>query len=149
MIVFDLACECGFSFEGWFKDHDDFVNQERDGLLICPRCGGRNCLRKILSPVTFRKNAVTCSVPRNPEADAGAAPITAAAEQVNNALREFVENNFEDVGAEFARKSLKIHYGVEEAKNIRGVATPDEEKMLDKEGVRFVKIPILVKKENQ
>jgi hypothetical protein len=36
MIVFDLACECGFLFEGWFKDHEEFTRQEREGLLRIP-----------------------------------------------------------------------------------------------------------------
>ena len=150
MIVFDLACVCGFCFEGWFKDHADYVSQEREGLLSCPQCGGKNCLRKILSPVAYRKkNAGTCTAPRPGEADGDTAPIAAAAEQAIRILQEFVEKKFEDVGAEFARKTLKMHYGVEEARNIRGVVTPAEEKMLAKEGVEYLKIPTLVKKENQ
>jgi len=51
MIVYDLACECGYIFEGWFQDRDDFVAQQEAGLLNCPDCGG-NTIRKILSPVT-------------------------------------------------------------------------------------------------
>jgi hypothetical protein len=49
---------------------------------------------------------------------------------------------FDDVGCDFAKEALKIHYGVEEPRNIRGVSTKEEEKMLKKEGVDFVKIPM-------
>ena len=49
MIVFDLACTCGFQFEGWFRDHEDFSAQGRAGLLQCPSCGG-SAIRKLLSP---------------------------------------------------------------------------------------------------
>jgi hypothetical protein len=37
---------------------------------------------------------------------------------------------------------LKIHYGVTEARNIRGVSTQEEEKTLKEEGVRFFKVPM-------
>jgi hypothetical protein len=37
MIVFDLACECGLIFEGWFSDRADFACQDNLGLLVCPR----------------------------------------------------------------------------------------------------------------
>ena len=37
---------------------------------------------------------------------------------------------------------LKIHYGVTENRNIRGVATSEEEKTLKEEGISFIKIPV-------
>jgi len=48
--------------------------------------------------------------------------------------------NFEDVGPQFAKEALKIHYGASEARNIRGVSTAEEEKMLKEEGVDFFKV---------
>ena len=35
-----------------------------------------------------------------------------------------------------------MHYGVTESRNIRGVSTKEEEKLLSKEGVQFFKIPV-------
>ena len=55
---------------------------------------------------------------------------------------DFVEKNFDDVGCDFAKEALKIHYGVEEPRNIRGISTKEEEKMLKEEGIDFVKIPM-------
>ena len=57
-------------------------------------------------------------------------------------MAEFVEKNFEDVGADFTKEALKIHYGVTEPRNIRGVSTPEEEKTLKEEGIEFLKIPV-------
>jgi len=148
MIVFDLACECGFLFEGWFKDHEEFALQEREGLLICPKCGGRQCLRKVLSPVAYQKKSSRSSADELSSSVTDPARMAESLEQSIRTLQEFVEKNFEDVGSDFARKTLKIHYGVEEPKNIRGVVTPAEEKMLDKEGVQYLKIPVLDKKES-
>ena len=50
MIVFDLACGCGYTFEGWFQDRQDFDKQQTAAFLVCPVCGGRE-IRKILSPI--------------------------------------------------------------------------------------------------
>ena len=146
MIIFDLACECGFLFEGWFKDHEEFASQQREGLLTCPKCGGRRCLRKVLSPVAYQKSCGTLT-DRQPSAEMDPARLADSVMQSMRTLQEFIEKNFEDVGSDFTRKTLKIHYGVEEPKNIRGVVTPAEEKILDKEGIRYLKMPMPRKKE--
>ncbi len=62
--------------------------------------------------------------------------------QVGKEIVDFVEKNFDDVGCDFAKEALKIHYGVEEPRNIRGVSTKEEEKMLKEEGIDFLKIPM-------
>ena len=148
MIVFDLACECGFLFEGWFKDHEEFARQEREGQLICPKCGGRQCLRKVLSPVAYQKKSSGVAADWQSSSEIDSACIAESVEQSIKTIQEFVEKNFEDVGSDFARETLKIHYGVEEPKNIRGVVTAAEEKILDKEGIQYLKIPMLGKKES-
>jgi len=61
-------------------------------------------------------------------------------------MQEFVEKNFEDVGTNLATESLKIHYGVSKERNIRGVTTSEEDKMLHDEGIELLKIPMLKKK---
>ena len=58
----------------------------------------------------------------------------------------FVEKNFDDVGADFTKEALKIHYGVTEPRNIKGVSTREDEKLLKEEGVDYVKIPMPVEK---
>ena len=54
---------------------------------------------------------------------------------------EFVENNFDDVGCDFAKEALKMHYGAAEPRNIRGISTKEEEETLQNEGVQFFKFP--------
>ncbi len=60
-------------------------------------------------------------------------------------VQDYVEKNYEDVGTKFAEESLKMHYGVNKPKNIMGVTTADEEKMLKEEGVDLVKVPFVKK----
>ena len=147
MIVFDLACLCGYQFEGWFQDHDDFHAQLDGGIVSCPECGGHH-VRKIMSAVAVRTGGTSdnCdkeTTPPNEEA-VTAKPAVEFIDRVTN----YVENSFEDVGSKLPEEALKIHYGVKEARNIRGVATPEEEKNLKNEGIELLKTP-LIKKEEQ
>ena len=140
MIVYDLACGCGYIFEGWFQDREDFVAQQEAGLLNCPDCGN-NAIRKILSPVNVSTTREPSTV--TPDGDKESAVSPEVLLQALKTVRKFVEKNFEDVGSKLAEESLKIHYGVEEARNIRGVVTEEEEKVLEKEGIELLKVPIM------
>ena len=140
MIVFDLACDCGYTFEGWFQDRGEFEKQHAAAFLICPVCGGHK-IRKILSPIRFQSASNVAgglsheSRSADPE---NIAEVTKALETLQN----FVEKNFEDVGTDLAKESLKIHFGVTEPRNIRGITTEAEEKELQKEGIELLKIPM-------
>jgi len=140
MIVFDLACDCGYTFEGWFQDRSEFEKQHAAAFLICPVCGGHK-IRKILSPIRFQSASNIAgglsheSRSADPE---NIAEVTKALETLQN----FVEKNFEDVGTDLAKESLKIHFGVTEPRNIRGITTEAEEKELQKEGIELLKIPM-------
>ena len=142
MIVFDLACECGSSFEGWFQDREHFENQIAASFLECPFCGSRE-IRKILSPIRFQ-SSTTGSEPC-PEQSSSNAVSTEEIQSALKTIQKYIETNFEDVGTELASEALKIHYGVTEPRNIRGVATEPEEKKLKEEGINLLKIPMQIK----
>ena len=145
MIVYDLACACGFIFEGWFQDRGEFLSQQEAGLIMCPGCGA-NEIRKIVSPVNV------CSTHTSPPAAMDGGPdnalSTAAVLSALRTIRKYVEKNFEDVSTKLAEESLKIHYGLAEARNIRGVVTAEEEKILDQEGIELLKVPIVSDDDN-
>ena len=142
MIVFDLACDCGYTFEGWFHDRQDFENQKTASILVCPECGSRE-IRKILSPIRTQsvRNEGHDSSHKKTEKSI---PLASVAEALET-LQKFVEENFEDVGTDLATESLKIHYGVTESRNLRGVTTELEEKKLKEEGINLLKIALPVK----
>lgn len=128
MVVFNLECSAGHGFEGWFDDLKDLKSQLKRGLLTCPVCGD----------VQVRQVPAGFAIAKKKPGDDG------ESEQVGRLLQQamhryFVEN-FEDTGTGFAKEALKIHYGVSEARNIRGVSTPREEEMLKQEGVEFFKV---------
>ncbi|MCK5311198.1 MAG: DUF1178 family protein, partial [Desulfobacteraceae bacterium] len=39
-------------------------------------------------------------------------------------------------------EALKMHYGTSEARSIRGTTTKDEDKLLEKEGIPTIKLPL-------
>ena len=47
MIVFDLSCSNGHSFEVWFNSNNDYKEQNDKGLLICPYCECNKISKKL------------------------------------------------------------------------------------------------------
>ena len=141
MIAYDLQCANGHSFEGWFEDAGAFQNQKKKGLIACPVCNATD-VAKLPSRFAIK----TSSGFRPKEA---ADPEKKALALLGKQIAEFVENNFDDVGCNFATEALKIHYGVSEPRNIRGVSTQHEEKTLREEGIPFVKVPLPVRSETE
>ncbi len=132
MIVYDLKCGNGHAFEGWFEDGKAFEKQLAESLVECPVCDDASISRV---PSTF---AIKTS-------HGGSAPPVHPLEHeiLAKKIYDFVDSNFDDVGCDFAKEALKIHYGVSEARNIKGVSTKEEEKTLKEEGINFLKIPVL------
>ena len=132
MIAFDLFCSKGHKFECWFKDSSSFEEQKSSGLITCPICND-NRIEKAFSPFRIKKN----SEKRRENVDA---------QQAYRALQvisDYIDKHFEDVGTDFYKEALKIHYGESEKKNIKGTATTEEEVILKEEGVQFFKVPII------
>ena len=140
MIAFDLACECGNIFEGWFQDRRDFQSQQENCQLVCPTCGSQD-IRKILSPVGVKRGEPDSQHMDHQEPVSETDAVETAA-KVLEKIQEYVVKNFENVGPKLTEETLKMHYGVEEPRNIRGVATEAEEKLLEDEGIELLKIPL-------
>ncbi|OQY16574.1 MAG: hypothetical protein B6I32_03055 [Desulfobacterium sp. 4572_20] len=132
MIAFDLSCSNGHSFEGWFKDLESFNEQNSKGMITCPFCKSTN-ISRVLSPVAI-KSSQGEKKPREIEPDY---------KKLATGIMEYIKNNFDDVGTDFAKEALKIHYGVAEKRNIRGSATVVEEEILKEEGIKFIKVPTI------
>ncbi len=134
MIVFDLQCENGHTFEGWFRDSSAYEDQLQKRLVACPVCNSTEVV-KLPSAFAIKNQAAASRAPERP-------PAAVDLERLGRHLAKFVEKNFDNVGTDFAKEALKIHYGVSEPRNIRGVSTPKEEETLRQEGIRFFKLPL-------
>jgi hypothetical protein len=133
MIAFDLSCDQDHTFEAWFQDSKAFDLQREQGLLECPICGS-NHVRKLVSAVNVRNMHLT-------EGDS----YEASFKKLLQRAYQFLKEHTEDVGPAFSQEALKIHYGVCKRRNIRGVATREEEDTLRNEGVSFIKLPVPAK----
>jgi len=132
MIAFDIECSQGHLFEGWFNNIESFEEQNAEGLVSCPYCNDTR-IRKVLSPVTMKTS--------NPIEDRNEMkPIDY--QKLAMEVVDYINKNFEDVGSDFSKEALKMHYAVTEKRNIKGSATEEEEKILKEEGIDFFKVPI-------
>lgn len=136
-MVLELRCANGHCFEGWFANSEAYNRQKESCEIHCPVCED-NQIVQVLSPVAIRKND---------RPSAGNEAPQSGVEQLKE-FYDYIHNNFEQVGTDFAKEALKIHYGVSEKRNIRGSSTADEEKTLIEEGVEFFKIPVPKPKED-
>ncbi len=137
MITFDLSCENGHRFEGWFRNREAFEEQLGGGLIQCPVCGSSR-IRREPSPVAVHVGRRTAQG----EGRRGNREDTQRPEAFFVALSRFIEKHFEDVGPAFADEARKIHRGEAPARNIRGTTTPQEEEALKEEGIEFLKVSL-------
>ncbi len=132
MIIFDLKCEKGHKFEGWFKDRAAFEEQNARNLITCPVCGSAETVM-VPSSIAVMSRDSRSSEKKN---DVDMSPM-----KYLQMIQQHVEKHFENVGDRFAEVALKIHSGEEDQRNIRGTTTLAEEETLKEEGVPFIKIP--------
>jgi hypothetical protein len=159
MKVLDLQCPHGHRFEGWFASVDDFESQLSRKLVECPICAATEVSRVPSAP---RLNLSGATSPGENgagqrESVGGARPDRRAdaAERMREieagavrALRELIEKT-ENVGDRFAEEARRIHYNEAPARNIRGVATPEDARSLVDEGIDVMPLPgALVRKES-
>jgi len=136
MVIYDLICDSAHRFEGWFKDKAEYAQQCEAHLLGCPVCGTHR-VRRIPSGSHVRTDSSGAGKDREPGSTGGDKT------QHKRLLRlhEYIERNFEDVGTGFAEEARKIHFGETEVRNIRGLASREEAKTLEQEGIETVSLP--------
>ncbi len=152
MKVFNLKCVHGHAFEGWFKSHLAFEEQQAQGLLTCPFCDS-NEIEKTLSaprvnlssaaePAEAALPAVADPEPSQRQAAVmtsapGGAPALAAALKM---VREMLASS-EDVGDRFAEEARAMHANELPPRPIHGQTSLETAQELAEEGIPVVAIP--------
>lgn len=166
MIKYQLICDGGHEFEGWFAASAAFESQQKAGHLTCPVCDSVNVRRALMvpnlnSPKTRKGPPVESAVPQSGQqastGQPGPAGVPAAAlppeaaqkmQALMNGMRSLqskIRAECRDVGKDFAEEARKVHYGEAKPEGIYGQATPEEREALDEEGIDVVDIPWLPK----
>jgi hypothetical protein len=156
MIHYQLRCENGHAFDGWFRDSAAFETQAAAGFVECPTCASTKVERALMAPAIPKKGRPARAArpeappePPKPETPpAPPAPLPAVAARMPAELRAAlaklraeVEKNCDYVGPDFAEEARKIHRGDAEPRGIYGETSPEEAEALREEGVEFASVP--------
>ena len=144
MIVFDLHCDQGHRFEGWFGSSADYEGQQKRGLVACPECGSQAVGKAPMAPAVGAKgNSMVERRAGGGEAQLSNAPmppeVERALKQLAKAQAKALENSTW-VGDNFAAEARSQHYGEKDEAPIHGKATRKEAEDLAAEGIAVAPI---------
>ena len=144
MIVFDLQCDTGHRFEGWFGSSADFASQSDRGLVVCPQCGSEQVDKAPMAPAVPRKsNRASGSTDGSVTAVSGGSiptEVRQAMAALAKAQRKALANS-KWVGDGFAEESRAMHYGEKDLEAIHGKATLQQARELLEEGISIAPLP--------
>ena len=146
MILYQLHCSNGHEFEAWFRDSATFDVQAEQGDIDCPHCGDRSVFKSIMAPNISTSRSKTLAPAEGEVAETRAHEVAEKILEAVTAIRSHVEDNCDNVGADFAEEAKRIHYGEAEQRGIVGTATEAEVSDLDEEGVEFYRLPTTPRK---
>ena len=146
MKVYNLKCQYGHSFEGWFRSNDEFLVQSDKGILSCPVCDD-NVVTRLPSAAHIQAQKTSTSF--GLKESSNTAKNSVFQSEVNRKLLEVAKHileNAENVGSQFAKEARKIHRKEAEERSIYGTVTTEESKELRDEGIEIFSIPVGVAK---
>ena len=139
MIVYVLKCEADHRFESSFASISTYEKLEKRRALECPHCGSRRVTRAPMAPAIAKGKS-----PDGPKCES----VTCPEAEAVAAAKEFVRENFEDVGEAFPEEARALYYDEGDARRryrsklgLVGKATPEEAKSLHEEGVPISLLP--------
>ncbi len=135
MIRYDLKCTKGHRFESWFGSSKDFDKLLATGMISCAVCGDTDVEKAIMAPRVVKSDR-PLSAPASP------------AEQAVKELRKKIEDNADNVGANFAAEARAMHDGDTPERPIYGEAKIEDAKSLINDGIPVAPLPWGKKKTN-
>ena len=134
MKVYNLQCEEGHSFEGWFRSENDFISQTKKELFSCPICDNSS-ISRIPSAAHIQSNKARDTRINN----------NTISHEVQKKLVEVAKQilkDSENVGSRFAEEAKKIHRKESKVRSIHGTATLKESLELKDEGIDVLTLPL-------
>ncbi len=143
MIKYKLDCSnCNKDFDSWFSNSKEYEKLKQRNLINCHFCGSKKINKSIMAP---NISNIINNNKTGPLALKRGSDIKRKIENFQN----FIKNNFEDVGNNFAYKARSLHYNTKEyKKGIFGSASKKEIKELNDEGITAQIFPWIEKKDN-
>ena len=134
MIKYNLKCKNEHEFESWFSNSTEFDKLNKKRLLECIFCSSKNIKKSIMAPMISGKKSK----------DNSASFLDKKVPNKKNELlkiRDYIEKNFEFVGANLSQKVREIYYDRGSKKSIYGTATKEEREELADEGIDLLSVP--------
>ena len=121
MIKYRLKCEnCNNTFDSWFSSSSKFEKLKKKNFLNCHYCKSKSITKTLMAPsIISLKNKKDNKIKKR-----------------ILEFQKFINNNFENVGDDFAYKARSIHYtNKKRSKGIYGSATKKQINELREEGI--------------
>ena len=142
MIKYQLICkECKLTFDSWFASSKEFEKLKKKNFLTCHSCNSVDIEKSLMKPNVLNKRKSISETPlRNNNL------------RVKKTIKEyqnFIKNNFDYVGSNFAYEARSIHYDKKKRKRgIFGNASKKDLIELKEEGIETQSIPWIEDKNN-
>ena len=143
MIKYNLLCnKCNLIFDSWFASSKEFDKLKKQRLINCHSCGSLRVEKNLMAPKLINKSVSLKDEKKN----------IRKYQQIKktiNKYQEFIKNNFDYVGENFAYEARSIHYNNKKRdKGIYGTASRKDIKELKEEGIDTHLIPWVENKNN-
>jgi len=142
MIRYDLICDKGHEFDGWFRDSAAYEGLAKGGLVSCSVCSSIKVQKQLMAPGIPAKSNRKAGPPQKMMAG----PVDPRSQMLLDMMREVrksVEANAEYVGDKFAEEARRIHYAETNKRGIYGEASAQDAKALNEEGIEVHPLPRL------
>ncbi len=143
MIVYDLHCDRGHRFEGWFGSSADYDRQQERGLVTCPECDSGTVGKLPMAPSVSAKGNATVEQDKSSQSQISNQPLPPELEKALKTLAKAQAKALETstwVGEKFADEARSQHYGEKDEAPIHGKATRKQAEDLAAEGVAVAPI---------
>jgi len=141
MIKYSLKCQdCLVEFDSWFSSSKEFERLKKLKFLNCESCGSLKVQKSLMSPNLAKT--------KKKPVDQSSEKFKEIKKKLKN-YQNFVKQNFEFVGDNFAYEARSIHYNNKKGKKgIYGNASFKDVKELKEEGIETEMILWIDDKEN-
>ncbi len=142
MIKYKLKCkECEKNFDSWFSSSLEFEKLKKKDFLNCHFCGSKKIIKNLMAPYILNQSLNIENKSVNKKKQNTRKKILE--------FQNFIKNNFEYVGDEFAYKARSLYYDKKKnQKGIYGSASKKQIKDLQDEGIQAQTFPWIEDKNN-
>ena len=143
MIKYQLICnDCNLVFDSWFASSKEFEKLKKKKLLNCHKCNSLKIEKSLMKPNVLNRDKV--------QKEFLLKENNLSIKKTIKEYQNFIKNNFDYVGENFAYEARSIHYNEDKKKHkgIYGTASEQDLRDLSEEGIEIRKIPWIKDNDN-